>query len=77
MTTSTTQTTEHVTLIAPDISCGHCVSTVQQALEQHEGVNRVMANAETKFVDVDFDPSLTTVESISDVLKEAGYPVKQ
>jgi copper chaperone CopZ len=72
----TTSTTEHITLLAPDISCGHCVSTVQQALSQHEGVSQVLASAETKFVDVDYNPAVTSVESISDVLKEAGYPVK-
>ncbi len=71
-----TTTTEHVTLLAPDISCGHCVSTVQEALSKHEGVKLAMANAETKFVDVDFDPSVTTVEQLSTTLAEAGYPVK-
>ncbi len=71
-----TATTEHVTLIAPDISCGHCVSTVQEALGKHEGVKLAMANAETKFVDVDFDPTVTTVEKLSATLAEAGYPVK-
>lgn len=71
-----TSTTEHVTLLAPDISCGHCVTTVQEALGQQEGVKLAMANAETKFVDVDFDPSVTSVEEISTTLAEAGYPVK-
>jgi len=71
-----TTTSEHVTLLAPDISCGHCVSTVQDALGKQEGVKLAMANAETKLVDVDFDPTVTTVEQISSTLAEAGYPVK-
>ena len=66
--------TEHVTLTAPDISCGHCVANVQGAVGQLEGVAQVTANADTKQVDVDFDPSVTTVAEISETLKEAGYP---
>lgn len=73
----TTATTQHVTLLAPDISCGHCVGTVQQALRNHDGVTHVMANAETKFVDVDFDPTVTSIERISATLAEAGYPARQ
>ncbi len=72
----TTSTTEHATLLAPDISCGHCVSTVQDAVGKLEGVKRVQANADTKFVDVDFDPTATSVESISKALEDSGYPVK-
>ncbi len=71
-----TTTSQHVTLLTPDISCGHCVSTVQEALGKHEGVKLAMANAETKFVDVDFDPTVTTVEQISRTMAGAGYPVK-
>ncbi len=72
----TTSATEHATLLAPDISCGHCVSSVQEALGKHAGVTSAMANVETKFVDVDFDPSVTSVEKISATLEDAGYPVK-
>ena len=71
-----TATSQHVTLIAPDISCGHCVGTVQDALGRLDGVKLSMANAETKFVDVDFDPTVVSVEKISMTLAEAGYPVK-
>lgn len=72
----TLSTTEHATLHAPDISCGHCVGTVQDAVGKLDGVSQVQASAETKFVDVDFDPSITSVESISQALDDAGYPVK-
>jgi copper ion binding protein len=70
-------TTEHVTLLSPDISCGHCVSTVQTAVGQLEGVAEVQASAETKFVDVDFDPSRTSLDEITRALTEAGYPPAQ
>ena len=72
----TLSTTEHATLHSPDISCGHCVSTVQDAVGKLDGVSQVHASAETKFVDVDFDPTATSVESISRTLADAGYPVQ-
>ena len=37
-------------LKVPDMSCGHCVATVQRALEGLEGVERVEVSLETKGV---------------------------
>jgi copper chaperone CopZ len=34
----------------PDMSCGHCVATVQRALESLEGVTAVEVSLETKGV---------------------------
>lgn len=70
-------TTEHITLTAPDISCGHCVSTVQQAVGEIPGVESVTATVDTKAVDVRFDPQVVTVEKIEAVLDDAGYPVQK
>jgi len=70
-------TTEHITLTAPDISCGHCVSTVQQAVGEIAGVEAVTASVDTKAVDVRFDPQMVTVEKIESVLDDAGYPVQK
>ena len=72
-----TSTTEHITLLSPDISCGHCVGTVQNAVGQIDGVTAVQASAETKFVDVTFDPARTSVEQITSALAQAGYPAQQ
>jgi len=69
--------TQEVTLIAPDISCGHCVATVQKALSLLEGVNRVEASAETKQVIVDFDPSRISLDRLESALDDAGYPVQK
>lgn len=72
-----TPATEHISLTAPDISCGHCVSTVQQAVGDVAGVESVTASAETKVIDVRFDPSQVTVDRIEAVLDDAGYPVQK
>lgn len=69
--------TEHISMTAPDISCAHCVNTVQQAVGDVTGVESVTASADTKMVDVRFDPDQVTVERIEAVLDDAGYPVQK
>lgn len=68
-------TMEHVTLTAPDISCGHCVATVKEAVGALPGVIRVEADSSTKRVEIDFNPSRVTLAQIEAALDEAGYPV--
>ncbi len=70
-----TANTQEITLTAPDISCGHCVATVQAAVGALDGVERVQADAETKRVEVAFDPARVSQPLIEAALDEAGYPV--
>ena len=65
---------ETITLNAPDISCGHCVATVEDAVGKVAGVQSVSANADTKNVNITYDASQTDVSSITTALEEAGYP---
>lgn len=65
---------EQVTLMAPDISCGHCVATVQGAVGGIEGVESVRADEATKHVTVVFDPAVVQVAQITAVMAEEGYP---
>jgi copper chaperone CopZ len=66
---------EHVTLTAPDISCGHCVTTIKEELGTLPGVARVEADPATKHVEIDFDPGRVSLAQIEAALDEAGYPV--
>ena len=66
---------EQATLTAPDISCGHCVAAVQGAVGALDGVERVQADADTKRVEVAFDPARVTLPQIEAALDDAGYPV--
>lgn len=68
---------ETITLNAPDISCGHCVATVEQAVGAVDGVASVKADESTKNVDVTWDGSKTDLGAISAALEEAGYPARQ
>lgn len=66
---------ERVSLQAPDISCGHCVSAIQNRLGELDGVASVSASAESKTVDVEFDLSKLSLEKIEAELADEGYPV--
>ena len=68
---------ETITLNAPDISCGHCVATVQDAVGKVDGVQTVTADAASKDVNVTYDASKTDLTAITTALEDAGYPAKQ
>jgi copper ion binding protein len=69
-------TTQSTTLTAPDISCGHCVATVNEAVGTLDGIERVEANEQTKQVIVEFDPQCVSEPQIRAALDEAGYPAQ-
>ena len=57
----------------PNISCGHCVHTIQTEIADVEGVKSVVANSGTKSVEIVFEAPATE-EVIKDALKEINYP---
>jgi len=56
----------------PNISCGHCVNTIQMEVGELEGVQSVIASNETKKVEVTFDAPATE-EQIVALMKEINY----
>jgi len=58
----------------PNISCGHCVHTIQTELSDLAGVKSVKADAATKSVEVVFD-SPADEAGIKILLAEINYPV--
>ncbi len=62
-----------VTFSIPNISCGHCVHTIRTEVSELEGVKRVEPSAETRQVEIDFEPPATE-ESIVALLTEINYP---
>jgi copper chaperone len=57
----------------PNISCGHCVHTIQMELMEMSGVSKVQASEATKQVTVEFNPPATE-EQIVSLLTEINYP---
>ncbi len=63
-----------VTYHIPNISCGHCVHTIQSEVSELAGVQSVIANQETKTATITFDLPATE-ETIKALLAEINYPV--
>ncbi len=59
----------------PNISCQHCVNTIQRELSALEGVKTVLADVNSKEVTVTFDPPANE-EAIKELLAEINYPVE-
>ena len=64
---------ESKTFVVPNISCGHCVHTIQNEVAEIEGVKTVNADQQTKKVTVQWDTPATW-DKIMKVLKEIDYP---
>ena len=58
----------------PNISCMHCVHTIQTEVADLAGVKSVTADAGTKLVEIVFE-SPATDEKIKALLAEINYPV--
>lgn len=66
-----------IVVITPDMSCGHCVASIEQEVGALKGVQSVKADLPTKKVSISFDPGVVTVPAIEATLEEAGYPVSK
>ena len=62
-----------VTYNVPNISCGHCVHTIQMEVGDLPGVEAVEASLDTKSVKITFDDPTTETE-IKSLLAEINYP---
>ena len=63
----------HEVLSVPDMSCGHCKSAVEGALQPL--VESVDVDLDKKTVAVSYDESGVSRDKIVSALDEAGYPV--
>jgi copper chaperone len=63
-----------VTYKLPNISCGHCVHTIQSEVSELAGVKSVVADMTTKQTVITFDAPASE-EKIKSLLAEINYPV--
>jgi copper chaperone len=63
------------TLSVPDISCGHCKTSIEGAVSELDGVDKVEVDIEARTVDVAFDDSTVAREAIVGAIEEQGYEV--
>ncbi|MBP7693762.1 MAG: heavy-metal-associated domain-containing protein [Anaerolineales bacterium] len=64
-----------LTVKAPQISCGHCVHTIQNEVGELAGVKSVQAAQDSKLVTVTFEAPATR-EQIEKLMAEIGYPAE-
>lgn len=60
----------------PNITCGHCVMTIQREMGEIDGVSKVAGDPETKEITVEWDAP-ATLDEIKSTLKEINYPVAE
>lgn len=65
-----------VTFEAPDITCDHCIGTIEKAVTKIESVRFISGDPEAKTVKIEYDPAAVEIEKIQSVMEEEGYPVK-
>ena len=63
------------TLSVPDISCGHCKTSIEGAVSELDGVDSVEVNVDARTVDVAFDGGTVAREAIVGAIEEQGYEV--
>lgn len=59
----------------PDVSCGHCKSSIEGAFAPVAGVRQAIVDIETKTVAVDFDETVTDRATVIRTIESAGYDV--
>ncbi len=64
---------ENKTVKIPDMSCGHCLATIQREAGEIAGVRSVEGDVESKDVTITWEAPATW-EAIAAQLKDAGYP---
>jgi copper chaperone len=64
-----------LTLSVPDISCGHCKSSIEGAVATVSGVSAVEVHIDERSVDVAFDDDTVTLAAIVEAIEAQGYAV--
>ncbi len=63
------------TFKVPNISCAHCVRTIEMELAELDGVTTVKADETSKLVTVEWAEGQTW-QGITDLLEEINYPAE-
>jgi copper chaperone len=63
------------TLSVPDISCGHCKTSIEGAVKPLDGVDTAEVSIDDRKVDVAYDPSKIDLSDIIMVISDQGYEV--
>ena len=62
------------TVKVPNISCGHCVKTIEREVGELAGVQSVEASPTERTVTVRWDEGATDWDAVEALLREINYP---
>ena len=62
------------TVNVPNISCGHCVATIEREVAEMDGVSEVKAEQTSRNVTVTWDPDTTDWVVIEGLMAEINSP---
>lgn len=62
------------TVKVDNITCGHCVATIEREVSELDGVARVKADHGSKNVTISWDPEATDWVAIEGLMKEINFP---
>jgi copper chaperone len=66
---------QEVVLSVPDVSCEHCVKTINGTLGTLAGVETVSTDIPTKSVHLRYHPDRISLQQIEATLDDVGYTV--
>ena len=64
------------TLSVPDISCGHCKTSIEGAVKPLAGVDTAEVSIDDRNVDVTYDSSRINLSDIVMAISDQGYEVE-
>ena len=64
---------EKTTLSVPNITCDHCIMTIQRELSDVEGVVKVKGDVDKKEITVEWEAP-ANLEKIKSTLEDINYP---
>ena len=64
---------EKIIIKISGMSCQHCVQHIETALQQGDGVDKVLVDLNEEKAYIEYDPSIISVENLLQLIKDAGY----
>lgn len=65
------------TLSVPEIHCGHCKTSIEEAVSALDGVDAVEVEIDSRVVNLTYDESTVNMEDIKAAIEAVGYEVPE
>ncbi len=64
---------QKVVLSIPEISCGHCTSSIDAALSELDGIVNVASSVEKRETEVTFEEKIISLGTIIEIIDDIGF----